>query len=80
MAKTNIELGVLQRQLTDLRLRFGNLDGRVNQIARDIRVLLTMAQNQDEAMKDLNHQLGEMIGVFSGRFLAIEERQDRQEQ
>jgi hypothetical protein len=80
MAKTNIELGVLQRQLTDLRLRFGNLDGRVNQIARDIRVLLTMAQNHDEAMKDLNHQLGEIIGVFSGRFSTIEERLDRQEQ
>jgi Tfp pilus assembly protein PilF len=69
-----VDLRMLQRQLADLRLYFGRLEARQNDQGRDIKLLLTMAQNLDEAVKDLGRQMGDLIGAVSGRLGALEER------
>jgi hypothetical protein len=73
-----VDLRMLQRQFTDLRLRFGRLEGRQNDQGRDIKLLLTMAQNLDQSIKDISQQMGELIGIVSGRLDALEDRLDRQ--
>jgi hypothetical protein len=80
MAKTNsdtIDLRMLGRQIVETRLKVGHLEARVNETARDIKVLLVMSQNLDEAVKDLNRQFGELIGALNSRIGAIENRLDR---
>jgi len=67
-----LDLRLLQRHVADIRLRLGHLEGRANEAARDIRLLLVMAQNHDESLKDLRRQLGEMIGVIDARFGALD--------
>lgn len=68
-----IDLRLLQRHVADIRLRVGHLEGRANEAARDIRLLLVMAQNHDESLKDIRAELGEMIGMMNTRFGALEE-------
>jgi phage shock protein A len=70
---------LLGQQVTETRLRIGQLDGRVNELGRDIKVLMLMARNQDEAMKEMRSQFGEMLGAMSAinnRLERIERRLD----
>jgi hypothetical protein len=54
------------------------LQARVNETLGDVKVLLTMAQNHDTALKDLNRQFAELIGALVGalnsRSGALEDR------
>ena len=69
-----IDWRLLGRQVSDIRLRVGALEGRTGTIERDIKVLLVMAQNHDEALKALAQEIREGFGVISGRLAALEER------
>ena len=60
-------------------LRLLGRQGRVNDIGRDIKVLLIVAQNHDEMLKEMRAEFGEMlnaINIMNGRLEAIERRLD----
>jgi hypothetical protein len=64
---------LLGQQVTETRLRVGHLEGVANEVRRDVRLVLLMAQNHDEAMKEMRREFGEMLGAMS----AISTRLDR---
>jgi uncharacterized protein Yka (UPF0111/DUF47 family) len=70
---------LLGQQVTETRLRVGHLEGVANEVRRDVRLVLLMAQNHDEAMKEMRREFGEMLGAMSAinnRLERIEHRLD----
>jgi hypothetical protein len=77
-AKT-VDWRPLGQQVAETRLRVGHLEGTANEIRRDVRLVLLMAQNHDEAMKEMRREFGEMLGAMSAinnRLERIERRLD----
>jgi tetrahydromethanopterin S-methyltransferase subunit G len=72
-------LDYLREQFARVHARFDDVDRRLDELTLRVGRLVLMARNQDEAMKEMRSQSGEMLGAMSAinnRLERIERRLD----
>lgn len=69
-----IDWRLLGRQVSDIRLRVGVLEGRMLEVEHDIKILTIAVQNLAEETREFRKEMREAFGIISGRLAALEER------